>query len=307
MRILIVDDSEDSRDLSEVALRSAGYTDIVATASGCETLKFLDVGRTSDDAAAVDMVLLDIVMPKMDGIEVCACVRSDPRYADLPIIMVTSLDDVSSKANAFVAGATGYITKPVNSIELAAQMHAALRHKQGIADRLHLATETITDVQRAQAAGGHRIMAPASPPTKPGYDISVAAHPTGGQNVRTSSLQENGSRNESARNRSLEVITPLEKDRFRTRLQIESGKLEAIRVKLHGLPATSQDFEELQVVVHKLAGAAGIYGFDRVSLLAAQLEQLIIETKSDGRSAESVDGELAGLLRVIDQAVQCSR
>jgi phosphoserine phosphatase RsbU/P len=51
-------------------------------------------------------VLLDIVMPDIDGIEACAHMRSDPRYADTPIIMVTSVDDVDSLANAFVAGAS---------------------------------------------------------------------------------------------------------------------------------------------------------------------------------------------------------
>ena len=130
MKILLVDDSEDSRDLTEGALLSAGYSDTVTTASGWETLKFLDVGRTTDEGPPVDIALLDIVMPEMDGVEVCARIRNDPRYADLPIIMVTSLDDMNSLANAFVAGATDYVTKPVNRIELVARVRAALRLKQ---------------------------------------------------------------------------------------------------------------------------------------------------------------------------------
>jgi phosphoserine phosphatase RsbU/P len=69
-------------------------------------------------------------MPEMDGVEVCARIRNDPRYADLPIIMVTSLDDMNSLANAFVAGANDYITKPLNRIELVARVRAALRLKQ---------------------------------------------------------------------------------------------------------------------------------------------------------------------------------
>jgi PleD family two-component response regulator len=130
MRILVVDDSEDSRDLTEGALLSAGYTDIVTAASGWDALKALDVGGLADEDPLIDVALLDIVMPEMDGIEVCARIRNDPRYADLPIIMVTSLDDMSSLANAFVAGATDYVTKPVNRIELVARVRAALRLKQ---------------------------------------------------------------------------------------------------------------------------------------------------------------------------------
>jgi PleD family two-component response regulator len=130
MRILLIDDTEDSRDLTEAALLSAGYTDIATAASGWEALKILDVGGTSEERPPIDVVLLDIVMPEMDGVECCARVRNDARYTDLPIIMVTALDDMDSLANAFVAGATDYITKPVNRVELVARVRAALRLKQ---------------------------------------------------------------------------------------------------------------------------------------------------------------------------------
>ena len=130
MRILVVDDSEDSRDLTEGALLSAGYADIVMASSGWEALKILDVGRNTEEKPAVDVVLLDIVMPEMDGVETCARIRNDPRCADLPIIMVTSLDDMNSLSNAFVAGANDYVTKPVNRVELVARVRAALKLKQ---------------------------------------------------------------------------------------------------------------------------------------------------------------------------------
>jgi PleD family two-component response regulator len=130
MRILVIDDSEDSRDLAEGALLSAGYTDIVTANSGWEALKILDVGGATDEKPSVDVALLDIVMPEMDGVEVCARIRNDPRYGDLPVLMVTSLDDMNSLANAFVAGATDYITKPLNRVELVARVRAALKLKQ---------------------------------------------------------------------------------------------------------------------------------------------------------------------------------
>jgi PleD family two-component response regulator len=129
MRILVVDDSEDSRDLTEAALLSAGYSDIAIATSAWEALKLLDVGRTTEEAPAADLVLLDIVMPEMDGIEACARIRNDPRYGDCPIIMVTSLGDMDSLANAFVAGATDYVTKPINRVELVARMRSALKLK----------------------------------------------------------------------------------------------------------------------------------------------------------------------------------
>src|SRR5580704_14912 len=65
----------------------------------------------------------------MDGVEVCARIRNHQRYADLPIIMVTSVDDMDTLSNAFVAGANDYVTKPVNRMELIARVRAALRLK----------------------------------------------------------------------------------------------------------------------------------------------------------------------------------
>ena len=129
MRILIVDDSQDSRDLEEGTLLSAGYDDVVCAESGWEALKLLDIGRNSDERPEFDLVLLDVVMPEMDGVETCARIRNDTRCSDLPIIMVTSCDDMDTLSNAFVAGANDYVTKPVNRMELVARVRAALRLK----------------------------------------------------------------------------------------------------------------------------------------------------------------------------------
>jgi PleD family two-component response regulator len=137
MRILVVDDAEDSCDLTEAVLLSAGYTDVRIAHSARDAFKVMDIASCSERGGAeVDVVLLDIVMPDIDGIEACAYMRSDPRYADTPIIMVTSVDDVDSLANAFVAGASDYITKPVKRVELLARVRAALKLKAEL-DRRH--------------------------------------------------------------------------------------------------------------------------------------------------------------------------
>src|SRR4051794_20295750 len=126
MRILLVDDSDDSREVVRAALGSAGYPDVVSVVSGRDAVKFLELGRASPDARPLaDVVLLDVVMPELDGISVCARIRNDPCYRDTPIIMVTSLDDTESLADAFVAGASDYVTKPVNPVELHARVRAA--------------------------------------------------------------------------------------------------------------------------------------------------------------------------------------
>jgi PleD family two-component response regulator len=136
MRILVVDDSDDARELTEAALLSAGYKDVLTASSAWEAFKLLDLGQTGDIAAGADIVLLDIMMPEIDGIEACARIRNDPHYADTPIIMVTSRDDMDSLSNAFVAGATDYVTKPVNRVELIARVRAALKLKAELERRL---------------------------------------------------------------------------------------------------------------------------------------------------------------------------
>jgi phosphoserine phosphatase RsbU/P len=129
MRILLVDDSDDARDITEAMLVSAHFRDVVTAASAWEAFKVLDLGQTASQAPSIDIILLDIVMPEIDGIEACARIRRDDRYCDIPIIMVTSLEDMESLSNAFVAGATDYVTKPVNRIELIARVRAALKLK----------------------------------------------------------------------------------------------------------------------------------------------------------------------------------
>jgi phosphoserine phosphatase RsbU/P len=135
MRILIVDDSDDARDLTEAAILSAGYNKVVTAASASEALKILDAGRATDEPPGVDLILLDIVMPEMDGIEACARIRSESRFSDIPIIMVTSLNDMDSLSNAFVAGANDYVTKPINRIELSARVRSALKLKSELERR----------------------------------------------------------------------------------------------------------------------------------------------------------------------------
>jgi len=130
MRILIIDDSEDGRDIAEAMLNAAGYGIINAVGSAAEAYRFLGIGQpAAQPLSAVDLILLDVVMPEIDGIEACARIRSEKRYSSVPIIMVTSLADADSLANAFVAGATDYITKPINRIELLARVRSALKLK----------------------------------------------------------------------------------------------------------------------------------------------------------------------------------
>jgi len=152
MRILVIDDSEDGRDIAEAMLLSAGYEHVSTAGSAVEAYRFLGIGGQAEPVP-IDLLLLDIVMSDIDGIEACARIRSDRRYASVPIIMVTALGDTDSLANAFVAGATDYITKPVNRVELLARVRSALKLKAEFDRREAREAELVSLASRS---GGRR-------------------------------------------------------------------------------------------------------------------------------------------------------
>ncbi len=124
MSILIVDDSRMQRASLAMMLAEAGYTDVLQSPSGDDALKQLE-----QPASKIELVLTDLNMPGLSGIEVCQRVKAIPDLEDLPIIMITSSDEAHDLHLAFNAGAMDYITKPANSLELTARVSSALKLK----------------------------------------------------------------------------------------------------------------------------------------------------------------------------------
>ena len=102
--ILIVDDSESIRELVALTLESSGYQ-VHKGVDGQDALKYFD-GRT------LDLVITDLNMPIMDGIELIREIRKKPEYATVPILMLTTESQAAKKDEAKAAGATGWIVKP---------------------------------------------------------------------------------------------------------------------------------------------------------------------------------------------------
>ncbi len=129
MGILIVDDSQDQHLLLRTVLTKAGHTDIQAVDSAQAAFDLLDIeGR--DPPPAIDLILMDVLMPAIDGVTACRRIKHQSRLRDIPIIMVTANNDLNNLAEAFAAGAIDYITKPVNGIELLARVASALTLKK---------------------------------------------------------------------------------------------------------------------------------------------------------------------------------
>ena len=120
--VLVVDDNENNRELLRALLIPEGY--LVLTASnGVRALEMVGSGRS------IDLVLLDVMMPDMDGIEVCEHIRQELGILTLPIVFVTALDDRRSRIRGKAAGGDDFLTKPVDDVELLVRVKNLVRVK----------------------------------------------------------------------------------------------------------------------------------------------------------------------------------
>ncbi|OUD15577.1 response regulator [Thioflexithrix psekupsensis] len=117
--ILIVDDTPVNLDILKLVLTRASYSVRTAT-NGIEALKQVE-------QAIPDLILLDILMPKLDGLATCKALKEDKKTCDIPIIFITSLDDVEQKVKGFQAGAIDYIIKPFQKEEVLARIYNHLQ------------------------------------------------------------------------------------------------------------------------------------------------------------------------------------
>jgi CheY-like chemotaxis protein len=130
MSILIVDDSQEQRELLAMILKTAGYRSLLFAESAEEALKRLGIGTDPHPSERIEVVLMDFLMPGMDGLEACRRIRSEERLKHLPVIVVTAKTEPPDLMDAYTAGATDYIRKPVLSMELVARVSMAMTMKE---------------------------------------------------------------------------------------------------------------------------------------------------------------------------------
>ena len=117
-RILIVDDDPDALTLIGLTLERRGYS-VLKASGGTEALMMIENDRP-------DLILLDLMMPHMDGYEVCRRIKADPRLGGIPVVMLTAKAQMASQVEGYRVGADDYVTKPVHPDDLASHIRAVL-------------------------------------------------------------------------------------------------------------------------------------------------------------------------------------
>ncbi|MER9398020.1 PleD family two-component system response regulator [Mesorhizobium sp. M0615] len=136
-RILVVDDIPANVKLLEVRLL-AEYFEVLTASNGPDAIETCENGK-------VDVVLLDVMMPGMDGFEVCRRLKSDPATTHIPVVMVTALSHVADRVRGLEAGADDFLTKPVNDLQLMTRVKSLVRLKS-LTDELRLRASTTRNI-----------------------------------------------------------------------------------------------------------------------------------------------------------------
>ena len=123
-RVLVVDDILPNVKLLEAKLMSE-YYDVLTATSGAQALEKIEHENP-------DIVLLDVMMPGMDGFEVCTRIKSNPKLAHIPVVMVTALTDSADKVRGLEAGADDFLSKPINDMALMARVRSLVRLKMAL-------------------------------------------------------------------------------------------------------------------------------------------------------------------------------
>jgi len=137
-RILVVDDVESSVKLLE-ALLLREYYEVVSAYNGAEAIEICLGGQ-------IDVVILDVLMPGIDGFEVCRRLKDDPRTTNIPVVMLTALNSAQDKITGLEAGADDFMTKPVNDQQLLSRVKSLARLKM-VSDELFQRTGTVADTE----------------------------------------------------------------------------------------------------------------------------------------------------------------
>jgi two-component system alkaline phosphatase synthesis response regulator PhoP len=137
--VIVVDDDEPSLELLQAYLEDVDCVTILAQ-DGLEALEIIS-------RKTPDLVLLDVMMPKMSGFEVCKRIKNDPKTSDVPVIMVTALNEFGDIERGIDSGTDDFISKPVNKLELVTRVRTMLKLKH-LSDKLERTLAYLREIEK---------------------------------------------------------------------------------------------------------------------------------------------------------------
>ncbi|MHC4327189.1 MAG: response regulator [Planctomycetota bacterium] len=137
--VLVVDDNQQNRELLQAYLEDVDCRTVPAN-DGLEALEILT-------KAPPDLILLDVMMPKMSGFEVCRRIKNDPKTTDIPIIMVTALNEFGDIERGIDSGTDDFLSKPVNKLELLTRVKTMLKLKH-LTDKLERTLTYLSEIEK---------------------------------------------------------------------------------------------------------------------------------------------------------------
>jgi CheY-like chemotaxis protein len=260
MKILAVDDDELSLELFTLFAGQAGFRDLVTVSSAEDAVHLL---KTAD--ADFDCLMLDINMPDINGIELCAIVRAMPHYEKTPIIMLTGVSEKNAVDRAFRAGATDYVTKPFDIVELHARLRMAeeLLAAPKIAD---LDASMTDDVQGKSRRAIH-------------FDLAEELHVRGVEHLISYTALSN-------------YLTQLSRAGIAS-TQVVAVKIDRIEA-IHSRASTEEFLYALAEVADMIGEVFGIYGC--MMAYAGNGAFVVVSGKATMESSIGLEGEIQVLL-----------
>ena len=137
--VMVVDDNQQNRELLQAYLEDVDCRTVPA-GDGPEALNILS-------KEAPDLILLDVMMPKMSGFEVCRRIKKDPNTADIPVIMVTALNEFGDIERGIDSGTDDFLSKPVNKLELLTRVKTMLKLKH-LTDKLERTLAYLSEIEK---------------------------------------------------------------------------------------------------------------------------------------------------------------
>ncbi|MCW2237994.1 fused response regulator/phosphatase [Azospirillum canadense] len=252
--ILVVDDTDFNRTLIGALLTEAGFHDIAYAKDGFDALSQI-AARTPD------LVILDIMMPGMDGFEVCRRLRADHAYADLPVLVQTALSSSDDRNKAFAAGTTDLISKPLDRAELLARVRIHLENRVLIRDLQCYRARVEGELAMARSMHDHLLPSPA---------LRAALKGSAGVDLRSHILLS------SDMGGDLWGVLPLDAGRFGVFLLDMAGR---------GVSAALNAFR-MHTLIHELAPTLG----DRPDAFLAELNDRAVSLLELGEHATVIYG-----------------